>query len=77
MQCHQCRVMQGAHVYRQVRGIPSEYKPAIEMGFTTCWIDRRGNKGGGITPKLESPIKPHFKFGSMAELVKAVKMELV
>ena len=54
-----------------------DHKPAIEMGFTTCWIDRRGNKGGGITPKLESPIKPHFKFGSMAELVKAVKMELV
>ncbi len=53
-----------------------DHKPALEMGFATCWIDRRGDKGGGATPNLDETIEPNFTFGSMAKLVEAVKAEL-
>ncbi|MGH6933767.1 MAG: HAD-IA family hydrolase [Dongiaceae bacterium] len=43
--------------------------PAKQLGFATCWINRRhGKQGFGGTPAPERHTEPDFFFTSMAEL---------
>jgi putative hydrolase of the HAD superfamily len=50
---------------------------AVELGYTTCWIERRqGQAGFGGTPKPKTVTKPHFHFASLKQLADAVDAEL-
>jgi putative hydrolase of the HAD superfamily len=46
---------------------------AMRLGYQTCWIERRmGKQGAGATPVSGNDLKPHYHFGSLAELADAV-----
>jgi putative hydrolase of the HAD superfamily len=50
---------------------------AVELGYTTCWIERRqGQAGFGGTPKPTSLTKPHFHFATLGQLADAVDAEI-
>ncbi|MFC3323625.1 HAD-IA family hydrolase [Mesorhizobium cantuariense] len=50
---------------------------AKELGYTTCWIERRqGQNGFGGTPKPKAVTKPDFHFSSLKQLADAVDAEL-
>jgi putative hydrolase of the HAD superfamily len=50
---------------------------AVELGYTTCWIERRqGQAGFGATPKPKAMTKPHFHFAALGQLADAVDAEL-
>ncbi|MDE0309627.1 MAG: haloacid dehalogenase type II [Acidiferrobacterales bacterium] len=50
--------------------------PATEIGLTTCWIDRRAaQSGSGATPAVENPPTPDMRFVSLADMVKAHRLE--
>ena len=50
---------------------------AKELGYTTCWIERRqGQQGFGGTPEPKVLTKPDFHFSSLKELADAVDAEL-
>jgi putative hydrolase of the HAD superfamily len=50
---------------------------AVELGYTTCWIERRqGQPGFGGTPRPKSLTKPHFHFTTLQQLADAVDAEL-
>jgi putative hydrolase of the HAD superfamily len=50
---------------------------AVELGYTTCWIERRqGQPGFGGTPKPKVMTKPHFHFSTLKQLADAVDTEL-
>lgn len=47
---------------------------AKELGYTTCWIERRkAKKGFGGTPAPAVVAKPDYHFSSLAELLAAVE----
>ena len=47
---------------------------AKELGYTTCWIERRkAKKGFGGTPAPAAVTKPDYHFSSLAELLAAVE----
>jgi putative hydrolase of the HAD superfamily len=49
---------------------------ATELGYSTCWIERRqGMKGFGATPTPEAVTPPTFKFATLAALADAVEAE--
>jgi 2-haloacid dehalogenase len=49
-----------------------DHGPANEQGLTSCWIHRRhGQEGSGATMGLAQTPKYHFRFESLAALVKA------
>ncbi|CAE6688148.1 HAD-IA family hydrolase [Paraburkholderia nemoris] len=49
---------------------------ATELGYATCWIERRqGKKGFGATPVPEAVTTPTFTFPTLAELADAVEAE--
>ncbi len=51
--------------------------PATRMGLATCWIDRRADQpGSGATPVVENPPTPDMRFVSLADMVKAHRIEL-
>ncbi|CUX70322.1 Haloacid dehalogenase superfamily enzyme, subfamily IA (fragment) [Agrobacterium sp. NCPPB 925] len=51
---------------------------ARELGYTTCWIERRqGQQGFGGTPAPKVVAKPDFHFSSLKQLADAVDAELV
>jgi 2-haloacid dehalogenase len=43
--------------------------PAKALGLTTIWVDRRGGKAGGATPKPGGDATPHLQVSSLRELV--------
>lgn len=46
---------------------------ARELGYTTCWIERRQNQDGwGCTPPPEKVTKPDYHFATLAQLADAV-----
>lgn len=50
---------------------------ARELGYTTCWIERRqGQTGFGGTPEPKVLTKPDFHFSSLKQLADAVDAEL-
>lgn len=50
---------------------------AKELGYTTCWIERRqGQKGFGGTPEPKVVTKPDYHFSSLKQLADAVDAEL-
>lgn len=50
---------------------------AKELGYTTCWIERRqGQNGFGGTPEPKVLTKPDFHFSSLKQLADAVDAEL-
>jgi putative hydrolase of the HAD superfamily len=50
---------------------------AVELGYTTCWIERRqGQSGFGGTPKPKTMTKPHFHFSTLKQLADAVDAEV-
>jgi putative hydrolase of the HAD superfamily len=50
---------------------------AKELGYTTCWIERRqGQQGFGGTPEPKVLTKPDFHFSSLKQLADAVDAEL-
>jgi putative hydrolase of the HAD superfamily len=50
---------------------------AVELGYTTCWIERRqGQAGFGGTPKPKTMTRPHFHFATLKALADAVDAEL-
>lgn len=49
---------------------------AKELGFTTCWIERRqGQKGFGGTPVPKVLTKPDYHFATLKQLADAVDVE--
>ncbi|MGR4067043.1 HAD-IA family hydrolase [Halomonas sp. LR3S48] len=47
---------------------------ARELGYTTCWIERRqGQQGFGGTPEPKQVTKPDFHFATLKELADAVE----
>jgi putative hydrolase of the HAD superfamily len=51
---------------------------ATELGYSTCWIERRrGQKGFGATPVPSVVTQPTFCFPTLAELADAVEAETV
>ncbi len=42
--------------------------PAGAMGIRTCWVDRRGGRGGGATPAAPEGVTPDLTVQSLAEL---------
>jgi putative hydrolase of the HAD superfamily len=49
---------------------------AKELGYTTCWIERRqGQKGFGGTPEPKVVTKPDFHFATLKQLADAVDGE--
>lgn len=51
--------------------------PATGLGLATCWIDRRaGQPGSGATPLVENPPKTDMRFISLADMVRAHRLEL-
>lgn len=50
---------------------------AKELGYTTCWIERRqGHKGFGGTPTPKAVTKPDFHFATLKQLADAVDAEI-
>jgi putative hydrolase of the HAD superfamily len=50
---------------------------ARELGYTTCWIERRqGLKGFGGTPTPKVMTKPDYHFATLGQLADAVDREL-
>ena len=50
---------------------------AKELGYTTCWIERRqGLKGFGGTPAPKALTKPDYHFATLEQLADAVDLEL-
>jgi putative hydrolase of the HAD superfamily len=50
---------------------------AVELGYTTCWIQRRqGQKGFGGSPEPKTVTKPHFHFATLKQLADQVDAEL-
>lgn len=50
---------------------------AVELGYTTCWIERRqGQKGFGGSPEPKKVTKPHFHFSTLKQLADQVDAEL-
>jgi putative hydrolase of the HAD superfamily len=46
---------------------------AMQLGYHTCWIERRkGKTGAGATPTINSIVKPDYHFATLAELADAV-----
>ncbi len=51
--------------------------PATELGFATCWIDRRaGQEGSGATPPVNQHVEVDWRFVSLADLAAAHQAEL-
>lgn len=51
---------------------------ATELGYSTCWIERRrGMQGFGATPVPSAVTKPTFSFPTLAALADAVEAETV
>ena len=51
--------------------------PATELGFSTCWIDRRaGEKDSGATPPVNQKLDVDWRFLSLAHMVDAHKAEI-
>ena len=76
------RGRQSAHGYRQdeiLHVAQSQYhdiRVAKELGYTTCWIERRqGQKGFGGTPAVPELTKPDYHFPTLAALADAVENE--
>ena len=76
------RGRQSAHGYRQdeiLHVAQSQYhdiRVAKELGYTTCWIERRqGQKGFGGTPAVPELTKPDYHFPTLAALADAVEHE--
>ena len=54
-----------------------DHVPAQASGLATCWIDRRhDSEGWGATGAPSVPVRPDFRFRSMAEMAEAVEREL-
>jgi 2-haloalkanoic acid dehalogenase type II len=53
-----------------------DHVPATALGLPSCWIDRRGAKGGGATKQPATMPPLAFTFPSMAALAEAHKTEL-
>jgi 2-haloalkanoic acid dehalogenase type II len=50
-----------------------DHVPAQAAGLPTVWIDRRqGRAGWGATPAPSAPVRPDWRFGSMAAFAEAV-----
>lgn len=45
-----------------------DIEPAGALGIRTCWVDRKGGKGGGATRSPVVPAKPDLTVGSLIEL---------
>jgi putative hydrolase of the HAD superfamily len=76
---HYARGRQSAHCFSMsdyLHVAQSQYHDiavAQEIGYNTCWIERRkGLKGFGATPTPTKIAKPDFHFSSLAELASAV-----
>jgi putative hydrolase of the HAD superfamily len=74
---------QSAHGYKQseilhvAQSQHHDIGVAVELGYTTCWIERRqGQAGFGGTPKPKTVTKPHFHFATLAQLADAVDAQL-
>lgn len=70
---------QSAHGYRQseiLHVAQSQHHDigiACELGYTTCWIERRqGQQGFGGSPTPKVVTKPDFHFATLAQLADAV-----
>ena len=51
---------------------------ASELGYTTCWIERRqGQQGYGGTPEPKVITKPDFHFSTLKQLADAIDAERV
>jgi 2-haloacid dehalogenase len=49
--------------------------PAKALGLSTVWVDRRGGRAGGATPKSPGDVRPHLRVGSLAELAEMERAE--
>jgi putative hydrolase of the HAD superfamily len=74
---------QSAHGFRQseilhvAQSQHHDIGVAVELGYTTCWIERRqGQMGFGGTPKPKTMTKPHFHFSTLKQLADAVEAEV-
>ena len=46
-----------------------DIEPAKRLGLRTVWVDRRGGKPGGATPKASGDVVPDLRVTSLGELV--------
>lgn len=54
-----------------------DHVPAKQLGFTSCWIDRRGNREGfGATPAPAVGVQPDFHFPSLQAMAEAHRAEV-
>ena len=62
-------------VLHTAQSLYHDIRPAKELGLATCWIDRRGPKGGGATPPVEGA-EPDFIFPTLGAMAEAHRREL-
>ena len=49
-----------------------DHEPAVRLGLTTCWIDRRFETGGfGATAPPSAPVRVDFRFVSLEAMAEA------
>jgi 2-haloacid dehalogenase len=52
-----------------------DMEPAKRLGLRTVWVDRRGGRPGGATPKASGDIAPDLRVTSLGELVELERAE--
>lgn len=53
-----------------------DHVPAKRLGLVSCWIDRRGGRGGfGATPAPAAGVTPDFRFPSLQAMAAAHRAE--
>ena len=68
--------IQKSNILHTAQSLYHDMVPATELGFKTCWIDRRaGQQDSGATPPINGAVQVDWRFKSLADMVAAHQAE--
>jgi 2-haloacid dehalogenase len=68
------RDIDSRHHLHVAQSLYHDHEPALRLGISTCWVDRRHNKDGwGAVPSPTTGITPNFRITDMRQLSACVK----